>query len=244
MKIVLCNQFKNDFILIDDYSKDNSIEIIKSIKDINVHILKATTPETSFENSKDTNAYAGISSLAVNIIKNFQRAHKFCLEIYGNDVYLGFFDVDEFLFYPEYPNKKIIEIIDNNFDNKPVLCVGSLEVDSDLFDLNKEWITQQTTRGMSFKTKFEGTRRETVKSFQNLKYNDLSIFYNIPIHLYGHHIHHGGVEPKNCNFLPLETCAFLHFRKPMYDPDINRKLCNTNYELVKQISDEAIKEIR
>jgi hypothetical protein len=30
----------------------------------------------------------------------------------------------------------------------------------------------------------------------------------------------------------------------MYDPDINRELCNTNYELVKQISDEAIKEIR
>lgn len=257
MNIILCNQFKNEalrlkewllynkeigvsnFILINDHSTDDSIDIIKSIKDITVHIINAKTPQTTFNNSRDTNSYQGDLTLAANLITHYRYAHNFCLNTYGRDTYLGFFDVDEFIFYPEYPNKNLLDIIENKFNNKPVLAIGSLEVDSNLFDVNVGYITKQTTRAMSFENKSKGTRYTTVKSFQNLQYNDLTIFYKEPAHEYGHHIHHGGVRPDDASFMPLNECAFLHYRSPIYDPHINRPLCNIDYDKVKQISIKA-----
>ena len=254
MNVILCNQFKNEalrlkewllynkeigvsnFILINDHSTDDSIDIIKSIKDITVHIINAKTPQTTFNNSRDTNSYQGDLTLAANLIINYRYAHNFCLNTYGRDTYLGFFDVDEFIFYREYPNKNLLDIIENKFDNKPVLCIGSLEVDSNLFDINARYITKQTTRAMSFENKSKGTRSATVKSFQNLQYNDLTLFYKEPLHEYGIHIHQGGVTEIHCAYMPLNKCAFLHYRSPMYNPDINRQLCNTDYNIVKRIS--------
>lgn len=262
MKIVLCNQFKNesarlkewllynkflgisDFILIDDHSTDNSIEIIHSIKNINVHILKSQTQNLGYVNSNDTNSYAGNSDLAKNIIQNFKTAHSYCLSNYGKNTYLGFFDVDEFIFYKDYENIKITKIIESLIQDKPILCLGSLEVNSDLFSLESdEWVTQQSTNAISFENKKISTRAETVKSFQNLNYHDLSIFYKPPIKMYGYHIHYGGGLPSECAYAPLESFAFLHYRKPMYNPEINKKLCVQNYDIVKNISKKAKKEI-
>lgn len=257
MNIVLCNQFKNeslrlkewllynkqlginDFILIDDHSTDNSVKVIKSIKGINVHILQSQTEKLDYESSKDTDVYAGISSLAKNIIQNFKIAHNYCLQKYGTNTYLGFFDVDEFIFYKNYESVKLVNLIEKLIQDKPVLSVGSLEVDSNLFQVTGEWVTQQTTKAVSFDNKKISTRADTVKSFQNLNYPDLSIFYKSPINLYGYHIHYGGVSPSECSFSPLEECAFLHYRKPMYHPHINAKLCVADYKQVKQISTQA-----
>lgn len=260
MKIVLANQFKNeqrrlkewllynkalgvtDFILVDDYSTDESVKIIKSIKGITVHILPSLTEKTGYSGSADTNVYAGISHLAQNIVKNYKQIHKYCLDVYGKNVYLGFFDVDEFIFYKDYGTKSLLSVIQENIKDKPVMCLGSLEVNSDMFSLSKdEWLTQQTTTAMSFESKFQGTRKDTVKSFQNLSYNNLSVFYKTSERLYGHHVHSGGVPPELCSFTPLETCAFLHYRMPIYHPEINKILCNTSYETVKQISTDAMK---
>lgn len=262
MKIILANQFKNeqlrlkewllynkalgitDFILVDDYSTDESVNIIKNIKDITVHILPSMAEKTGYSGSVDTNVYAGISHLAQNMVMNYKQIHKYCLNTYGKEVYLGFFDVDEFIFYKEYKSKPLTSIIQENIKDNPVLCFGSLEVNSDLFDLNKsEWITQQTTTAMSFQSKFEGTRKDTVKAFQNLSYNNLNIFYKTSERLYGHHIHSGGVPSDLCSFARLEDCAFLHYRQPIYHPEINKKLCNTSYGIVKEISNKALEYI-
>jgi hypothetical protein len=257
MNIVLCNQFKNeslrlkewllynkclgikDFILIDDHSNDDSVEIINSIDGINVHILKSQTEVLHYENSKDTNNYAGMSNLAKNIITNFKMAHNYCLQKYGKNIYLGFFDVDEFIFYENYYCVNLVNLIERLMGDKPVLSLGSLEVNSDLFEVTGQWVTKQTTKAISFDNKKISSRSETVKSFQNLNYSDMSVFYKTPMNLYGHHIHYGGVNPHECAFAPLEECAFLHYRKPMYHPEINKKLCTQEYKLVKNISEKA-----
>jgi hypothetical protein len=173
------------------------------------------------------------------MVKNYKQIHKYCLDVYGKDTYLGFFDVDEFIFYKKYKEKSLISVIEENIKNKPVMSLGSLEVNSDFFDLNKpEWITQQTTKAISFENKCKGTRKETVKSFQNLSHN--SVFYQSPDIMYGYHIHYGGVTPDLCSFIPLEECAFLHYRMPIYHPEINKPLCTATYEIVKDISNNAL----
>lgn len=258
MKIVLANQFRNeskrlkewliynkqlgikDFILINDNSTDESLSVINSIKEIKVHVLNSERSNTKYYNSTDTNKYAGDSNLAESMIFNFKKAHEFCLETYGRNTYLGFFDVDEFIFFEKYKNKNLNEILYLGKDF-PSICLDSFEVNSDLFEINEKWVTQQTTVGISYENKNESSRKGVVKSFQNLNYSDINVFYKSELHMYGYHIHYGGVEPQNCFYMNSKICGFLHYRKPMYHEEINKVLCTQNFYLVKQISDDAFK---
>jgi hypothetical protein len=251
MNIVIGNQFKNeqdrleewllyyrelgikDFILVNDHSTDNSVEIIKSIKDVNVNILNSQTNPLQFYNGNNTDKYRGNLQLAYNIILNFTRIHNYCLKHYGKNTALGFFDVDEFIFTntPDLVTNVIKKLIHEN----PVLSIYSLEVNSEKFDLNS-WVTLQTTESMSIENRLKSTRAGVVKSFQNLNFVEIIDFFNdyepydvgIPIHW--------GATKIPRDFPDTELLAFLHYRKPIYDPIINIPLCDKEYLKVKEIS--------
>jgi len=255
MKIILANQFKNeekriqewilyhkslgikDFCLVNDYSTDKSIELIKSIHDVNVDILNSDCPELLyFKNSEMTEIYKGNVLLAHNIITNFKKIHNFCLNKYGENIIIGYFDVDEFIF--SNSNYDVIETILKNIKDWPVLSLHSLEVDSTKFTLNS-WVTLQTTKAMSEKSKFKSTRATTKKSFQNLSLRSLCNnfnYYNLEI---GSYIHNGGVPEDKTYTIPINELAFLHYRNPVYDPEINIPLCDTEYPIVTKIAKKA-----
>lgn len=263
MKIILANQFKNeskrlkewllyhkflgvnDFILVNDHSTDNSKEIIKNIPDITVHLLDSKLKEhTSFKSSEDTEKYMG-GGVPQIIFENFINIHDYCLKTYGKNVYLGFFDVDEFIYF-NYKEYSFLQIIKKYLNENAVLSLDNFDVDSDRFDLNKGWVTQQTTRSMDFLNKKTTYRANTVKSFQNLNYNNLNVFKELletPGCHIGTYIHGGGVKQNYVSYADNNELGFLHYRKPMYELHKNKHLCNKDYEMVKQISNEALKYI-
>jgi hypothetical protein len=255
MKIVLANQFKNeekrleewllynkalgitDFILTNDHSTDNSVNIINSIKGITVHILNSEyPPDNRMHSSIDTNKYQA-GYVAGIIGKNFVKMHNFCKEKYGKETFLGFFDVDEFIFF-DTNKTTLLNLIQNNIENYAVLSLSSTEVDCNTFNVDGSWLTLQNHIAVSIENQAKCTRGSTTKSFQNLNYSDLSVF-NKDKNNIGAIVHSGGVEMSQLKYCPRELCSFLHFRKPMYSPEINRKLCNTNYPYVKDIAIKA-----
>jgi hypothetical protein len=258
MKIVLANQFKNeqkrlkewllyykslgvcDFIFTDDHSTDDSLSIIKSISGINVDILKSEfEPDNKFFSSVDTDRYAG-TKVAGNIGENFIKMHDFCKKAHGNEVFLGFFDVDEFIFF-DTSKTSLLNLIENNIQNCPVLCLNSTEVDCNTFDVDGSWLTLQNHKAVSRENAHLCTRVSTTKAFQNLSFQDSSVFikHRKTKNNTGGFVHCGGVESHQINFYPRELCAFLHFRKPMYSPEINRKLCTKHYTWVDDIAKKA-----
>lgn len=261
MIIVLANQFKNEearlqewllyhktlgitnFVLVDDHSTDRSVEIINSIKGINVDIIKSEfSPIQCFSNSKDTNRYAGNGSLAMNIAQNYKIIHDFVVKKYGTECYLGYFDVDEFIFSKN--NEDIIKILNDNAENYPTLMLSSLEVNSFKFNTVDGWLTLQTTNSMSEENRQKSTRSETIKSFQNLKLKDqFNFFENIQYYNIGIFIHAGAIHPSKGKYINPNNLAFLHYRHPMYSPEINANLCDVDYDVVKQTSEKAKKEI-
>lgn len=260
MKIVLANQFKNeenrlqewlmynkalgitDFILVNDHSTDKSLDIIHSIDGITVHILDSQYEEDKkFRSSVDTQKYSTGGYVARVIYYNFMRIHDFCLETYGKEVYLGFFDVDEFIFF-DTSKMTLLELLEDNIKNYAAFCISSVEVNNDTFKVDGSWLTLQNYLAISLENQQHSTRGSTIKSFQNLSYPDLTVFKkyrNIQPDPIGMFVHCGGVDIHNLKYCDRELCSFLHFRSPMYDPHINRKLCNKNYDEVKQISIRA-----
>jgi hypothetical protein len=257
MKIVLANQFKNeekrleewllynkalgvtDFILVNDHSTDNSLNIIKNIKGITVHVLTSEyPPDNRMYSSIDTQKYANGGWVAGTIAKNFIKIHEFCIKKYGREVFLGFFDVDEFIFF-DTNKTTLLDLVKNNIENYPVFGLSSTEVNCDTFNVDGSWLTLQNYVATSPETQAISTRGGTAKVFQNLNYPDLTIFYKNKNDV-GGIVHCGGVEMSQVKYYPRELCAFLHFRKPMYSPEINRKLCNTNYTHVKDIALKAL----
>lgn len=258
MKIVLANQFKNeenrleewllynkalgitDFILVNDHSTDNSVKIIQSVKGVTVHILDSEyLPDNTMYSSIDTHKYQNGGGVAGTIAKNFRRIHDFCLKTYGKEVYLGFFDVDEFIFL-DISKTTLLELIKTNIQNYAVLGISSTEVNCNTFNIDGSWLTLQNYTATSPKNQEISTRGGTAKSFQNLNYIDPTIFYRGHCSTdVGSIVHSGGVDISNIKYCPRESCAFLHFRKPMYSPEINRILCDTNYSYVKDIAMKA-----
>lgn len=246
MKIILANQYKNessrieewiryhkeigivDFVLVDDHSVDNSKDIAKSINDINIEILENEQAELSFNGGINTEKYRGSTQLAKTICNNFIRIHEYCYAKYGEEIIIGFFDIDEFIFSEK--ELDIPKTINDFIKDEPVISLYSLEVNSDKFEVGSEWITLQTTNSMSMENKLKSTRDTVIKSFQNLSFKNkidfftpcfnFNNFYN-----YGAIIHNGGIndETKKPHYSDL---AFLHYRKPIYDPTKNIKLCD------------------
>jgi len=259
MKIILANQFKNeslrieewlryhkelgfnDFVLMDDHSNDNSIEIAKSINGINVEVLSRIDAELSFKGAVDTDLYRGNSNFAEMISRSFMIIHEHVYKKYGNNSIIGFFDIDEFIFSEE--ELDVIKTIVNEIKDLPVLSLWGFEVNSDKFQVNGKWITLQTTNSMSMNNKLKSTKSTNIKSFQNLMFKHKTNFFNdcLTFKNYGGIIHNGGINdqnyPPDCSKL-----AFLHYRKPIYDPIVNLPLCDKDYNIVEKIANKALKE--
>ena len=120
--------------------------------------------------------------------------------------------------------------------------MSSVEVDCNTFIVDGSWLTLQNHIAVSNVNQAKCTRGSTIKSFQNLNYPDLTVFTkhrNDKPDPIGCFVHHGGVEQQLLKYCPRDVASFLHFRKPMYDPQINRQLCNAEYAEVKKIALKA-----
>lgn len=213
MKIVLGNQFKNeqsrivewlcyyrdrgitDFVLCNDHSTDDSIKKIHSVEGINCTLLNSVCQPSTFNNSKQTDYYAGNCAVAISISKNFKHIHEKVLKIYGNNVILGFFDVDEFLLGQ---TKNLSEEIINITSNYMMTSICGFDVDSDLFSLDEDiGVLKQTTRSMSVKNRHLSTRKSVIKSFLNLNKDEQNHFCSInpdDCNNSGGYAHTGGLD--------------------------------------------------
>lgn len=272
MRIVLANQFKNeahrlrewilfhkqqgifDFVLMNDNSTDNFKEQISDIKNVNVTILDSQEATTGYKNSENTQNYAGNITLAHSISINFKKIMEYVKKELGDDVVLGYFDVDEFLFSETSTINESLEF----YKNFCMICVFSYEVDSTKFDPYKPWVTLQSTRSFSDENRLLGTRKHTVKTFCNLRHEDKNLFFTIPVSslYYGGNIHTGGTpgsywNPNNleiypefqtenrCIFSDTKKLKFLHYRKPAYNLEHNIKYFDKDYSNVERISLKA-----
>ena len=273
MRIVLANQFKNeahrlkewilfhkeqgikDFVLMNDGSSDNFQEQISEIKNVNVVVLNSQEPTTAYKNSENTQNYAGNVTLAHSISLNFKKIMEYVRKEIGDDAVLGYFDVDEFVFSETSTIQDCFEA----YKNFAMICVFSYEVNSNLFDPYKPWVTLQTTRSFSDENRSLGSRNQTTKTFCNLRHKDRDLFFTIPASslYYGGIIHTGGTpgsywNPNNldkiypefqtenrCIFSDTKKLKFLHYRKPAYDLDHNIKYFDKDYPIVERISLKA-----
>lgn len=221
MKIVLANQFKNEgsrivewlsyyrdrgitnFILCNDHSTDDSIDKIKSVESINCLIIDSSQPKSKYHNSKDTESYSGDCSVAISISNNFKKIKELTLKVFGNEVILGFFDVDEFLIGK---TKNLSEEIINATNNFLMVSVCSFEVDSDLFNLDSNIpLLKQTTKSMSVKNRSLCTRKTTFKSLLNLSKDEKKQFCSLDPNTCGNcggFAHAGGVDRSEAFGVP------------------------------------------
>jgi hypothetical protein len=272
MKIVLANQFKNeanrlkewilfykeqgikDFVLMNDNSTDDFKDQISKIRNVNVSILNSEEQTTEYKNSENTQNYEGNVILANSISLNFKKIMQYIQKEIEEDVVVGYFDVDEFVFSETSTIQESLEF----YKNFSMICVFSYEVNSNLFDFYKPWVTLQTTRSFSDENRLLGSRKHTVKTFCNLNHQDKNLFFTIsPSHLnYGGIIHTGGTpgsywNPNNieiypefktenkCIFSDTKKLKFLHYRKPTYHLDHNIKYFDKDYPIVERISLKA-----
>lgn len=260
MRIILANQYKNeskrilewilyhktlgikDFILVDDYSTDNSIEIAESIDGINVEIIPSIRKPTRHYNGEFTNAYQFDSVLHYNIAANFKNVFEVCKEKYGKECIIGYYDIDEFLFSPllSEDDFDITKIILDEIKDWPVLSLHCFEVNSDKFNLDS-WITLQTTNTTNEKNRKISPRYECIKSFTNLSFIDKIDFFTDD----SNYIHAGGIKDNykdTHNVVETNKLAYMHYRKPMYDPEKYRLLFNTDMNIVRKIGKKAYKD--
>ena len=278
MKIVIANQFKNegkrirewleyyrdrgitDFVLVNDHSTDDSIEVIKSVSGVTVQIMESPHRNLKFSNSKDTEHYKGNVELAEIISTNFRKVHEFVLQKYGKEVLLGFFDIDEYIVGE---TKELAGIINTIASQNLLSSLCSFEIDSDMMDLNSNVpYIKQTTRSTSTSGRYKCTRRCTVKSFVNLNRKDSDLAFSVPMWNFGESIHACGIPSKRLGFAangdpeyghyvsqPInetDECLtdgrlllvapsklkMLHYRSPSYDHTINKPLFDTDHVIL------------
>ena len=278
MKIVIANQFKNegkrlrewleyyrdrgitDFVLVNDHSTDNSIEVINSVVGVNVTVMDSPFNNLNFNNSKDTEHYKGNIALAETISTNFRRVHQFVLQKYGRETILGFFDVDEYIVGQ---TKNLAEVINATASQYLISSICSFEIDSDTIDLDSDVpFIKQTTRSTSTSSRYRCTRRSTAKSFANLNRKDSNLIFSVPVQAFGESIHGCGVPSKRLGFdakgnpeyghyvsqpindtdecitdgrlclVAPKTMKMLHYRKPSYDLATNKPLFDTDHTIV------------
>ncbi|QWE08978.1 glycosyltransferase family 2 protein [Polynucleobacter ibericus] len=209
MRIILASQYKNesmrvvewleyyrdrgitDFILCDDHSTDNSIEVINGVAGINViHFSSLSTP-TRFSGSSDTELYKWDLEHPQNQHKNFRRMFAYACEHFDADTAIGFLDMDEFIF--TNARKSLVEVISESIKPYAVMSICSFEVDSRTFELNGQSLLAQTTRSMSVKSRTHSTRRTSVKSFINLGHPLRCYAFTEPVEEIGAGIHTAGL---------------------------------------------------
>lgn len=253
MKNVITNQFRNEslrleewilyhfyqgfdsFILFDDWSEDNSIEIIDKLRSkykINIIIEKTDGKGVKFKNGSETNLYQGNGDVNWRIARSATRG----LEIARRNnpdcnIFIG--EVDEFLHTPlDIKITDLIQELQIKHGQKH-LYIQSFDI-CDNFELNSNILTQPCTQ-----------KRWSYEYRQRTKFNDRGKSITTPsvtsiVREEGGHIHYLTTGLKHefpdCKRVNWEILRIHHFRKPSYIPVWN-EFDPTLYNKAKMFED-------
>lgn len=220
--------------LVDDAATDGTPEEALragQAHSVRVRSMPSTSPACLRERgSEDTEAYRGNTRLALAIIEGFKRILDAVRSDYPNGACLALIDVDEFLFCRDPVNQPAETIRRAHAGIGDLLIPPSYEVDSRTFDPAAGPVTAQSTRSMSSAARRRCTRAEVGKAV--LFTDRPAPFFSEPLTRYGAHIHRGGVPDGYHRVAEGYDLAFLHYRKPMYDPEHNGELFDRSYPWV------------
>lgn len=238
MKYVITNQFRNEssrleewilyhsyqgfdsFILFDDWSDDNSVEILNKLRDkysLNIIVEKTDGKGVKYKNSSETNSYNGNIDVAWRIARSATKGLEIARQNNPHSIiFIG--EVDEFLHTPL--DIKIVDLIENLQlkHNEKHLYIQSFDV-CDSFTLDKPILTQAcTTNRWGYQWRKKTIFNDRGKSITTPSTTDKVLEQ-------GGHIHYLTTGDKNIfpqsKRVDWQTLRIHHFRKPSYIQNFN-----------------------
>jgi hypothetical protein len=156
------------FIYFDDYSSDNSIDILKSLREkygINIHIYHSDGigSKKNREEMKNSDSYGGDISINYRIIRSYNNGLEMVRKSNPNAI-CALIDVDEFLITNN--DEKVSDVIKriSNERNSDHILVHSFDVRDD-FSLGEWYTTQEeTSYRWDYESRDKGIYKSRVKS--------------------------------------------------------------------------------
>jgi hypothetical protein len=203
------------FLYFDDYSEDNSIEILNSLKEkYGINIIINYSDKVGDTINKDymnnANFYGGNISVNYRIIRSYNQGFKIINSI-NPDAICAVIDVDEFLVSNN--DEKIVDIIDSVIHENSHLYIHSFDV-NDNFILENWYTTQEVTK---YRWDFE-SRKNT--HFINRGKSVCKANYITEIPQGPNYVHILKDVTNNVSVDNFELLRIHHFRKPILDTTI------------------------
>jgi hypothetical protein len=220
------------FIYFDDYSTDNSIDILNKIrKDYNINLIINYTDgignKKSSDDMKNSNSYGGDQSVHNRLIRSYNKGLEIVRNINPN-ANCAIIDVDEFIV--SNLDETIVDIIDNMIQEHGHLYIQSFDT-SDNFEL-KDWYT--TDINTSIRWDYD-SRKYTIYKTRGksvCKANYVSEIIQGPNYI--HVLKDLSLDELNKVFIDdYNKIRIHHLRKPIMDSNI--KMVEDNTLLDKMI---------
>jgi hypothetical protein len=230
------------FIFFDDYSEDDTINIINYIKnEYKIKIIYCQTDGIgsirTTEETKNSDVYNGDTSLHYRLCRSYNTGLQMVKQI-NSEAFIAFLDVDEFLVTNQ--NKKIVDIInelyqENNFGH---LHIQSLDID-DTFELDGFYTVSEKSK---YRWNYE-VRQNTMwahrgKSIVRADYIDKINQYPNVVHTLFDNGRDCGVFTKPYIIPNIDDLKIHHFRKPSNDPNMKLEYDDTLYNFSVKIKDK------
>jgi hypothetical protein len=209
-------------IYFDDYSEDNSVEVMKSISneygiDIIVNYSDSIGNKKSRQEMTNSDSYGGDTSVHNRLIRSYNSGLKISRELNSESI-CAIIDVDEFLV--SNSGKKITDVIRDTMNDRNVkhLYINSFDI-SDDFDINSDWYS--TNENTKFRWDYKD-RKNTIYGGRGKSVCVASEIIEIPqLPNYIHTL--TSLHPQYFEKVNVEDYDLLrmhHYRKPCMDKSI------------------------
>jgi len=201
------------FVYYDDYSEDDSIEILNNLKiNYGLNIIIKFSDGIGNKKSKiemsNSESYGGDTSINYRIIRSYNSGLNL-IKQHNPDAICAFLDVDEFLV--SNTSEKITEIIRRNFkeENTNLVYIHSFDIKND-YNLNDWYISDENTNlRWDYLSRSESDFKNRGKSVCIAK--SIDEIYQRPNFV--HQLREIGPE-EDVSYNNFEKLRIHHFRKP------------------------------